>query len=265
MSKGWRAATRSEYRKVEELTLAGFFVITLLASTISGVEFPTLRRAPLRRPLAGSAKVVKRTKVRRRDDMDGEERRLNGKVDGPPRDVGAVVGRLIAFGPDGEKIADKAIARCFGVAIAFTSMKAKGVRTKSVKMDQVLHVSEYLRGIYDFAMQYFHASCDFRASLSRASLTFAIPRDHSPEDIGTFALGRGRSRFKPRLTTHGDYSTFMQMSVAFSYKYLMLPTKIPYWPSYAHVRELRRTIRATRRGRDGDKAGPGTEFTRDSG
>lgn len=29
-------ATRSEYRKVEELTLAGFFVITLLASTISG-------------------------------------------------------------------------------------------------------------------------------------------------------------------------------------------------------------------------------------
>ncbi|TGZ47099.1 hypothetical protein DBV15_12229 [Temnothorax longispinosus] len=33
--KGWRAATRSEYRKVEELTLAGFFVITLLASTIS--------------------------------------------------------------------------------------------------------------------------------------------------------------------------------------------------------------------------------------
>ena len=31
--------------------------------------------------------------------------------------------RLIAFGPDGEKIADKAIARCFGAAIAFTSMK----------------------------------------------------------------------------------------------------------------------------------------------
>ncbi|EGI67567.1 hypothetical protein G5I_03962 [Acromyrmex echinatior] len=310
MGKGWRAATRSEYRKVEELTLASFFVITLLASTISGVEVPSLRRAPLRRPLAGSAKVVKRTKVRRRGDVGGEERRLNGKVDGPPRDVGAVVGRLIAFGPDGEKIADKAIARCFGAAIAFTSMKfnlighvlslqereilrvkasqalfyesrestrdagslsfarhvrAKGVRTKSVKMDQVLHVSEYLRGIYDFAMQYFHASCDFRAPLSRASLTFVIPRDHSPEDIGTFALGRGRSRFKQRPTTHGDYSTFMQMSVAFSYKYLMRPTKIPYWPSYARVRELRRTIRATRRGRDGDKAGPGTEFTRDSG
>lgn len=32
----WCTATRSEYRKVEELTLAGFFVITLLASTISG-------------------------------------------------------------------------------------------------------------------------------------------------------------------------------------------------------------------------------------
>lgn len=29
-------ATRSEYRKVEQLTLAGFFVITLLAFTISG-------------------------------------------------------------------------------------------------------------------------------------------------------------------------------------------------------------------------------------
>lgn len=35
--KGWRAATRSEYRTSRaELTLAGFFVITLLASTISG-------------------------------------------------------------------------------------------------------------------------------------------------------------------------------------------------------------------------------------
>ncbi|KYQ46301.1 hypothetical protein ALC60_14723 [Trachymyrmex zeteki] len=105
MGKGWRAATRSEYRKVEELTLAGFFVITLLVSTISGVEVPSLRRALLRRSLAGSAKVVKRTKVRRQDDVSGEERRLNG------------------FGSDGEKIADKAIARCFGTAIAFISMR----------------------------------------------------------------------------------------------------------------------------------------------
>lgn len=73
-------------------------------------------------------------------------------------------------------------------------VRAKGVRTKSVKMDQVLHVSEYLRGIYDFAVRYFHASCDFLTPLSRTSLTFAIPRDHSPKDIGTLALGRGRLR-----------------------------------------------------------------------
>ncbi|KYN39629.1 hypothetical protein ALC56_06123 [Trachymyrmex septentrionalis] len=194
MGKGWRAATRSEYRKVEELTLAGFFVITLLASTISGVEVPSLRRAPLRRPLAGSAKVVKRKVFAKASQA------LFYKSRESIRDAGSL-----------------SFAR---------RVRAKGVRTKSVKMDQVLHVSEYLRGIYDFAVQYFHASCDFRALLSRASLTFAIPRDRSPEDIGTFALGRGRSRFKPRPTTHGDYSTFMQMSVAFSYKYLMRPTKI---------------------------------------
>jgi len=28
--------------------------------------------------------------------VGGEERRLNGKVDGPPRDVGTVVGKYVA-------------------------------------------------------------------------------------------------------------------------------------------------------------------------
>ncbi|KYM94657.1 hypothetical protein ALC62_14637 [Cyphomyrmex costatus] len=163
MGKGWRAATRSEYRKVEELTLAGFFVITLLASTISGVEVSSLRRAPLRRPLAGSAKIVKRTKVRRRDDVGAggkREMRFN------------LTGRVLILAKASQ-------------ALFYESRESSG----DAGSLSFVRVSEYLRGIYDFAVRYFHASCDFRAPLE----------------------------------------------------------------SYA------------RRGRDGDKAGPGTEFTRDSG